>query len=261
MWIKELSNCSVHILPAMRDNFIFVIVRGHRALVVDPAESRRVLDFLAEQKLNLDGILVTHKHPDHVGGIADILRSHPEAQVYGPRINADQIPHITQKLDEGDTWTWESLPIMTLKTPGHTKEHISFYFPTEEALFVGDVLFPFGCGRIFDGSLEEQFNSLNRITKLADKTLVFCAHEYALNNLEFTLAQAQELYQPYEIVALEKIKSKIQKMMTLGQITVPFELGQEKQLNPFLRAQDFEIFRDLRLLRNTWQGPTAQLLH
>jgi hydroxyacylglutathione hydrolase len=260
-WLKELPNLKVHILPARQDNYIFILERNGKCIVVDPTEGTDVCNFILAQRLELEAILITHKHPDHIGGIVKIVETFPSIRVFGPRQNADQIPFLTDKKNDGDVWTWQQLPIMVIATPGHTTEHISFYLPTEEIIFLGDVLFPFGCGRIFDGRMEDQFASLKKLTGLSDKTLVFCAHEYALNNIEFTMSEAMDLYQPYERVALQKIHQKIVGLREKGNITVPFILEQEKLLNPFLRAQDFETFRDLRLLRDTWSGRPQMQVH
>lgn len=261
VWEKVLSNMKVHILAARTDNYSFVLEREGHCLVVDPAEGLSVSNWLLSRRLQLEAVLITHKHNDHVDGVPDLLHAYPHAEVVAPSGAAGSLPRVDRAVREGTPYTWRGLTCLVLDTKGHTAEHVSYYWPSEKSLFSGDVLFPFGCGRIFDGTVDDQFRTLQRLKRLGTDTLVFCAHEYAHNNLEFVLEHLQDLYEPVEQVALGRILTKILNLRSQGRITVPFPLSQELTLNPFLRATDLDLFKDIRKMRDHWRGPTRAMVH
>lgn len=226
----------IYRLPALSDNYIFVLHDPHRqiAAVIDPAEAEPVLRCLQNLEADLVAIFNTHHHGDHVGGNSRLLRTFPEAVVYGGTEDRGRIPGQQVFLQEGDRVQFGDREADVLFVPGHTKAHIAYYFPpvqSEESgdLFCGDTLFAGGCGRLFEGSPTQMVNSLSKIRALPDNTRVWCAHEYTLKNLQFAQtvdAQNSELQQRY---------SMVQAMRQRSEATVPSILGEEKQTNPFLR--------------------------
>ena len=172
-------------IPAFKDNYIWLLRKGASALVVDPGDSRPVLEVLAREGLTLESILVTHHHADHQGGVADLLTHFP-ARVFGPA--SESITALTQPLHGGETVRLESVGVefQIIAVPGHTLGHIAYY--GSGSLFCGDTLFGAGCGRLFEGSPAQMHDSLARLAALPDLTAVYCAHEYTEANLRFALA-------------------------------------------------------------------------
>ena len=222
-------------IHAFSDNFIWLLRRpgGDQAVVVDPGDARPVIQTLQTQGLRLTAILITHEHADHVGGIAQLLRRWPGVPVFGPA--RESIPHITRTLGEGDEIRLPGLDAScaVLDVPGHTAGHIAYYGDwnqgRQKVLFCGDTLFSCGCGRIFSGTFEQMHHSLGRIAALPGDTLIYCAHEYTLDNIGF--AQWVEPDNP----ALEQRKQACFDILDQGGDTVPNTLENERATNPFLR--------------------------
>ena len=219
---------TVHQINAFDDNYIWLLQKegNDRLAVVDPGDAEPVLKWLEATGLELDAILITHHHHDHIGGISTLKRHFPVV-VYGPqdrRING--ITHICR---EGDVIELTNgLRFTVLETPGHTSSHISFV--GHGTLFCGDTLFAAGCGRLFEGSPEQMYQSLTRLASLADETLVYCAHEYTHANLEFACVAEPDNS------AIAMRQSKVCKQRQRGEATVPAPLAIEKKTNPFLRC-------------------------
>jgi len=172
-------------LRAFKDNYVWTLRNARCAVVVDPGESRPVLDYLAAEKLQLVAILATHHHQDHVGGIAEILETHA-VPVYGPR--GEPITTLTHPVGGGDKVALPELGLAfeVLDIPGHTRAHIAYY--GSNMLFCGDTLFACGCGRVFEGTPQQLYASLAKLAALPDDTLVYCGHEYTLANIGFAKA-------------------------------------------------------------------------
>ncbi|GAA6152636.1 hydroxyacylglutathione hydrolase [Pseudoteredinibacter isoporae] len=221
-------------IAAFDDNYIWLIDNGQIAAVVDPGDAKVVLDRLSERELELTAIINTHHHYDHTGGIAELCESFPNCTVYGP---SSQVlsQHPCQQDDEV-----EILPGLTFKVmevPGHTLDHIAFYSNelSPSVLFCGDTLFAGGCGRMFEGNPEQMQGSLERLGSLPGATLVYCAHEYTLGNLNFALAVEpgnQDLVQRMEDTKALREKSEA---------TVPSELATERATNPFMRCREADV--------------------
>lgn len=217
-------------LPALKDNYIWVVVNDHlgQAVVVDPGEASPVLDFLNQHSLKLVGILATHKHADHTGGIRELVNVYPEVAVYAHP--AENIPFVTHPVKQDETILlnqWADA-FRVIDIPGHTLGHVAFY--ARPFLFSGDTLFGAGCGRVFEGTASEMLSSLEKLAALSDDTEVYCGHEYTLANLQFALH-----IEP----ANEDIKQRIQhteKLRQHHQPSLPSTLGLEKKTNPFLRC-------------------------
>jgi hydroxyacylglutathione hydrolase len=223
-------------IPALEDNYIWLLQRDNHAVIVDPGEAQPVLDKLRENGLQLDAILCTHRHHDHVDGIEE-LREVYNVPVYGR--SHPKNPHITHDLREGDRLRLDVLDIEfdIIETPGHFEGHIVFIAPG--ILFCGDMIFGAGCGKTFEGTLAQLHNSLKRLVELPDDTMVYCAHEYTAYNLPFALA-----CEPNN----RDIQRRIVETMRLRREnlpTVPFSIALEKATNPYLRCSSPELIGNL----------------
>lgn len=224
-------------VPAFQDNYLWVLHDGHRALVVDPGDAQPVLDLLRRDGLQLDTILVTHHHADHVGGV-DRLREATGARVVGT--GRERIPEPLHKVVGGDRVEALGLPWQVIDVPGHTAGHVAFYTPDVDGrplLFCGDTLFSGGCGRLFEGTPAQMLASLDALAALPADTRVCCAHEYTLSNLRF--ARAVEPGNQ----ALLQYQQQCEALRQRGQPTLPAVLGEERRINPFLRTREPEVGR------------------
>ncbi|AMG29979.1 hydroxyacylglutathione hydrolase [Grimontia hollisae] len=218
---------SVTSIPAFNDNYIWLLKNDdNHCVVVDPGDAAPVLSTLNQMKLTLDGVLVTHHHHDHIGGIQQLQKAFPDLTIYGP--DSDRFPMVTHPLKDGDRFTLFNTLFTTIQVPGHTLDHIAYY--AEGMLFSGDTLFSGGCGRLFEGTPTQMHQSLTRLASLPDDTQVFCAHEYTLSNLEFAHA-----VEPNNI-ALNDYIIDAKKVRAKNQPTLPSSIGLEKRINPFLRS-------------------------
>ncbi len=220
----------VSFIRAFRDNYIWMIESGSQAVLVDPGDATPVLNTFKQRKLKLAGILLTHKHNDHTGGVANLLKKN-DVPVYGPA--NDGIPTVTHPLKEGDTVTFDALSglkFSVLDVPGHTLGHIAYYAESQKWLFCGDLLFGAGCGRIFEGTPAQMFESINKAAALPDDTLVYAGHEYTIPNLKFAAA-----VEPDNPAIPERVKACMEKRRKYMP-TLPSTIAEEKATNPFMRA-------------------------
>lgn len=217
---------------AFSDNYLWLIRApsdARRAVVVDPGDARPIETALAEQGLVLDAILVTHHHPDHVGGVQALAARHGAA-VYGPA--RERLPCEVIPVDDGDIVNLADLGLefQVMAVPGHTLGHVAY--AGHGTLFCGDTLFSAGCGRLFEGTPGQMLDSLDRIAALHDDTRVYCAHEYTLSNLRF--AAAVEPGNADVLATLEAVR----ELRARDGITLPTTLGRERRFNPFLRCRE-----------------------
>lgn len=222
-------------LPAFVDNYIWMLDDGRQALVVDPGDAAPVLEALDARGLTLTGILVTHHHGDHVGGIGALL-PRLQGEVFGPA--GEAIPYRTRALRDGDALEWNGLHLKVIDVPGHTAGHIAFWGePAGEAplLFCGDTLFSGGCGRLFEGTPAQMEASLRRLAALPGATRVCCAHEYTLSNLRF----ASEV-EPGN-AGLQAHRAHCEQLRGEGVPTLPSTIALELNINPFMRCEQPEV--------------------
>lgn len=243
----------VELIPIFEDNYVFVIIdsESQEALVVDPGESTATKAYLLENALKLKGILLTHHHNDHIGG-AQTLKNTFQAPVYAPLKNKGQIPFADTFVQDGDLLDFDNLQFEVMALPGHTLGHIAYYNPLKRWLFSGDVLFGLGCGRLFEGSPEQGYTSLQKIKALPAQTLVYCAHEYTEANLQF--CKMLSMYDDSPIMGgdedLELYENELTSKRELDLPSVPLKLFIELKVNPFLLAKNVAQFAYLRDLRN-----------
>lgn len=219
-------------IPAFQDNYIWVLSEDDgRCLIVDPGEAAPVLRAIEEHQWQPEAILLTHHHNDHVGGVQALRDAYPDVVVYGPA--ETQHKGTTQVVAEGDTVTVLGQDFSVFATPGHTLGHICFFsFPY---LFCGDTLFSGGCGRLFEGTATQMYQSFCKINALPDDTVICCAHEYTLGNMKFAVsvlpedAEVQEYYK------------KVSELRAKNEKTLPVILKNERKINLFLRTEDADL--------------------
>ena len=226
MWSYRHNDFTVHQLPALNDNYIYLIDAGEAVAVVDPAEAAPVEAACAELGLTLTHVLNTHHHWDHTGANLE-LAAHYGCHVVGARHDAARIPGIDTRIDEDAGLELGNLPVTVLDVPGHTLGHIAYVI--DDALFCGDTLFGGGCGRLFEGSPAQMWDSLQKLAHLPPETRVYCAHEYTLSNLRF--ARSIDAGN----AALDARISRDTRMRMAGKPTIPSTIGDELATNPFLR--------------------------
>lgn len=219
-------------VPAYQDNYIWVVSSGGEHWIVDPGDSVPVQAYLENVGAVPTGILVTHKHWDHVTGLKSLVESH-HLPVFGPA--GTDIPEIDRPVTEGDTVILGGLTAQVWRTPGHTCDHVSYYLPEANALFCGDTLFSGGCGRVFDGTIEQLYASLMRIASLPEDTQIYCTHEYTLANLAFAAA-----VEPNNR-ALASYREHCQTLRDSGLPTLPTNVARERAINPFLRVHNKDV--------------------
>ena len=232
------NNLEVEIVPFHDDNYAYLLTgqKGKRA-VIDPGDAQAVLAALGHE--SLDYIINTHHHDDHIGG-NKVLMKDKRAKLLGPAGYVDRIENVQVLLHHEDTYTFDQHCFEVITTPGHTIDHICLHFPQEKLLFTGDTLFSLGCGRLFEGTADQMFASLQLLKALPDDTNIYCGHEYTLANAEFALSVDPEN---------EALKARVAEAEILradGKPTLPVTMAIEKATNPFLLAETVEEFTDLR---------------
>ena len=237
----------VEIIPCLQDNYSYLIIdeNNNDACVIDPSEAKPIINFIENSKINLKYILNTHHHYDHVGGNLELKKRYNSA-VVGFEGDKDRIPEINILVKDNQVWKADNFEAKIIHIPGHTKGHISYYFVNDKVIFTGDTLFSLGCGKIFEGTYEQMYESLNKFKNFPVDTKIYCGHEYTLENSKFCMkhdSSNQKL-----INKILEIKKKINN----GIPTLPSTLKDELECNIFLRAKDIKSFSKLRDLKDNF---------
>ena len=237
----------VLVIKCLDDNFSYVVLNeaNNNACVIDPSESDPIIQIIKKKKINLKYILNTHHHPDHVGGNLELKREF-NCNILGFIGDRNNIPGINIFLKDKELFKDEDFEFKTYHTPGHTAGHVIFHFYRQNILFTGDTLFSLGCGRIFEGSYDEMFRSLQLIKSLPKNTLIYFGHEYTRNNSKFCLTN-----DPDNIELNNKIL-KINELIGTGKPTTPSTLKEELETNIFLKSKNIKTFKKLRDLKDNF---------
>ena len=231
----------------LSDNIIWLWKKNNNAVVIDPAVSEPVIEYLNRNSLHLEAILQTHHHADHIGGTEALIEKYPNVKVVASIKEKDRIPFQNLSVRDGNKLNILGEEVQVIEVIGHTRSHIAFYINGKNpVLFVGDTLFSGGCGRIFEGTYEQMFASLEKIKLLPTNTLIYCAHEYTKSNLVWALNLNPED---------QDIKNKllkVEKKIALKRLTIPFKLDEEMKINLFLRAKNLKEFIYLRANKDLW---------
>ena len=237
----------IQIIPCLQDNYSYLIIdeKNNIACVIDPSEADPIIKYLEENNIKLKFILNTHHHYDHVGGNQKLKEKYG-ASVIGYKGDKERIPEIDILLDDQETWIHKNFEAKIIHIPGHTLGHICFYFYKEESVFTGDTLFSLGCGRIFEGTYSQMFNSLMKLKELPESTKVYCGHEYTKKNLDFCLTYDANN---------KNLKTKVHQVderLKNGLPSIPSTIKDESECNIFLRSNNMETFSKLRDLKDNF---------
>ena len=237
----------IQIIPCLQDNYSYLIIdeENNIACVVDPSEADPIIEYLENTQIKLKFILNTHHHYDHVGGNQKLKEKYG-ASVIGYKGDKERIPGIDILVDDQETWIYKNFEAKIVHIPGHTLGHICFYFYKNNSVFTGDTLFSLGCGRIFEGTYKQMFDSLMKLKKLPKNTKIFCGHEYTLQNSKFCLTHDKNN---------QNLKTKIDDIkikLKAGLSTIPSTIKDELECNIFLRSYNVESFSKLRDLKDNF---------
>jgi hydroxyacylglutathione hydrolase len=252
---QSLPKLQVHMFPCLEDNYGYLVHDSETGFTacIDTPEVEPILRALDQTGWKLSHLLNTHHHFDHAGGNLEI-KEKTDCIIIGARKDADRLPGIDIQMGDRDIYLFGQHEMTILETPGHTSGHISYYFADSGVAFVGDTLFSLGCGRLFEGTAEQMWESLQKLLELPDETLIYCAHEYTQSNAQFALTVEPDN------ADLRARNEDIEKLRAQGTPTIPTTMGLEKRTNPFLRpdsanlretvglkaASDVEVFAEVR---------------
>ena len=241
------NNIEIEIVPCLQDNYSYLIInkKKNNACVIDPSEAQPIINFIEKENINLKYILNTHHHFDHIGGNKELKEKY-NSIVVGYKHDAKRIPEISVLVEDNQIWKEDNFEAKIIHIPGHTTGHIGFYFFNEKIIFTGDTLFSLGCGKIFEGTYEQMFESLSKIRNLPEDTKIYCGHEYTLQNSNFCIK-----HDPQNLNLQNKI-SKIKEKLSNNIPTIPSTLKDEKECNIFLRAKNVNSFSKLRDLKDNF---------
>ena len=237
----------IEIIKCLQDNYSYLIIddTSQSACVIDPSEAKPIINYIENTNLDLRYILNTHHHYDHVGGNIELKKKY-NSTIIGFKGDSDRIPGIDFFVENNEFWKKDNFEAKIYHIPGHTTGHIAYHFFKEKKIFTGDTLFSLGCGRIFEGTYEQMFNSLKKIKTVHKDTEVYCGHEYTLQNSNFCAKYDSNNFQ------LKNKITKIKEKLESGLPTVPTILNEEIQCNLFLKATDVQTFSKLRDLKDNF---------
>lgn len=241
-------------IPALSDNYIWLVhdPASLETVAVDPAVAEPVLGAAEARGWRIGQIWNTHWHPDHTGGNEAIKAAVEQAggvcTITGPAAEAARIPAIDRQVREGDKPRIGGIEAEVFEMPAHTAGHIAYHLPGEQAVFVGDIMFAMGCGRLFEGDAAQMHANLQRLSALPPETQVYCAHEYTLSNARFAMTVEPDNE------ALRKRMAKVEAARAAGEATVPTTIALERATNPFLRAASAAKLAQLRRAKDNFKG-------
>ena len=237
----------IQIIPCLQDNYSYLIIdeKKNIACVVDPSEADPVIEYLEKNKIQLKFILNTHHHYDHVGGNKRLKEKYG-ASVIGYSGDKERIPEIDILVNDQEIWKHQNFEAKVIHIPGHTLGHICFYFYKEESVFTGDTLFSLGCGRIFEGTYSQMFDSLMKLKALPANTKIFCGHEYTKQNSQFCIAHDE--YNENLKIKIKEIYQKLKNKLP----TIPSTIKEELECNVFFRSNNVKTFSKLRDLKDNF---------
>tara|TARA_Y100000591_G_C21780441_1_gene670715 strand:+ start:653 stop:1372 length:720 start_codon:yes stop_codon:yes gene_type:complete len=237
----------IEIIKCLQDNYSYILIdeKSNNACVVDPSEANPIINFIENNDINLKNILITHHHHDHVGGNIELKKKY-KPNIVGFKDDKERIPAVDILVENNQIWKNDGFEAKIYHIPGHTSGHIAYHFFNEKKIFTGDTLFSLGCGRIFEGTHKQMFDSLKKIKKLPKDTRIYCGHEYTLQNSKFCASVDSKNKKLLE--KIEIIKEKIDNNLP----TVPTILSDEMECNIFLKAKDIKSFSKLRDLKDNF---------
>lgn len=235
----------IHLFPCLSDNYGFLLHDESTGLTaaIDTPDGAKIEQECKRHGLRLTHILNTHHHYDHVDGNLSLKEKYG-VTIIGPKADENRIPGIDIAYEDGDVFNLGRFEIQLLHTPGHTTGHCAYYIQALESAFVGDTLFALGCGRLFEGSAQDMFDSLAKICALPDQTKIYCAHEYTSSNGEFALSVEPDNKD------LQAYMSEVIAKRTKNLPTIPTTISQEKKANPFVRAKDVQTLARIRAAKD-----------
>ena len=237
-----MSHLEMHQFICRTDNY-GLLVHDHKTgatASIDAPDPLAIEQQLTKRGWQLTHIFTTHYHGDHVEGNQQ-LKDQFGCMIIGPKAEADRIPAIRTQVSGGEAFTWAGREVKVIACPGHTAGHIAYHIPSEFSLFAGDTLFSLGCGRVFEGTMEQMYHSVNQFRGLSPSTYVYCGHEYTESNARFALS-----VEPMNRM-LQQRAAVVTKLRQEGSMTCPSSIGEELKTNPFLRTDSPEIRRNLKL--------------
>lgn len=259
-------------LRALTDNYVYIlkfsettgaqssqVTKSNEVTVVDPSEAKPVIEFLEKNNLRLKTILCTHHHNDHVGGNAELYEKY-RCQVICSKYDQNRVPAANKTVLDNDVITISGHDIHVLNVPGHTLGAVAYYSAALNICFVGDTLFTFGCGRLFEGTAAQMYESFQRLKHLSHDLKVYCGHEYTAQNLPFTFSLREKLKNKIDFNMLDKLRPMFKSKISAGKPTVPSFLGDEIKFNPFMVAENPDEFATIRSLKDQFRlEPNAAL--
>ena len=236
----------IYIINSLSDNYVYLLRNEKKNItsVIDPGEAEPVIKFLNNKNWHLDEIINTHHHHDHIGGNEKLLDVY-KSNLIAPSYEKNRISDISIFVSDNETLIIAGVSANVIHTPGHTLGHVCFFMPEEKCLFSGDTLFYLGCGRVFEGTMDQMWLSLLKLRSLPDDTSVYCGHEYTISNMKFAK------YIDTKNVLLNEASLEIKNKREKSLPTVPFNLGIEKKINPFLRADEDSFIKSIGISCNS----------
>jgi hydroxyacylglutathione hydrolase len=236
-------------IPVLSDNYVWLVHEpdSGETMVVDPAVAEPVLAEAESRGWRITQIWNTHWHPDHTGG-NEAIKAATGCAITGPAAEFERIPTLDVQVSGGDEVRLGNCTAVVMAVPAHTAGHIAFHFAGERAVFVGDTLFPMGCGRLFEGTAAQMFDNMARLGALPPETQVYCAHEYTQSNGRYALVA-----EPDNAALVARMKA-VDAARARGEATVPTTIGLERETNPFMRANSVEQLAERRAAKDGFRG-------